>query len=135
VTLAIHVEVEMTMRGVWRIVVPMAGMLAMPVAAQTQIEMNANAGAKLKAADGALNVAYKKLMTRLTPADKVRLRTSQRAWIVSRDADCQLVSGGRDGGSMAPLVAATCATEETEARTRMLVRLDNCPEGVAMCPL
>jgi uncharacterized protein YecT (DUF1311 family) len=106
-----------------------------PAAAQTQAEMNAIAMQGLKAADSELNAAYKTLMARLAAADRTRLRTAQRAWITARDTTCQFVSGGADGGSMAPQVAATSAQHETEARTRMLVKFNDCPEGQAACPL
>ena len=50
-------------------------------------------GAELATADRHLNATYRYIITRLSPADQVSLRASQRLWIQFRDADCKVWQG------------------------------------------
>lgn len=100
---------------------------------QAQQEMNWCAAQDFHKADAALNAQWK-----LTTADmKARdardgepedgrpghfatLLAGQRAWLKFRDAHCDLEGYLFRGGSMEPLLVATCRTELTEARTKQL---------------
>lgn len=102
--------------------------------ATSQSEMTACAGTDFKRADAKLNASYSKLMKSLSPASQARLKTSQRAWIAFRDAECLMRSSGDDGGSVAPMIRANCASELTQVRTKDLVELGSCEEGDLSCP-
>ncbi len=119
----------------------LAAALPLPAAAAdcaatawTQAEINTCAGVRAGAADTVLNASYQKLYARLTPAGRTRLRTAQRAWLAWRDAECSFRSDGADGGSMAPTIAAGCAAQLAEARTKELAGFASCPEGDLSCP-
>jgi len=88
----------------------------------------------LKTADAALNQTYKKLMASLSPASAGRLKSAQRAWISFRNAECSFQSNGKDGGSIAPMVSANCATNLTKLRIAQLAAAAACPEGDVSCP-
>lgn len=72
---------------------------------------------ELKVQDGALNAAYRKAMTELTPQEKDRLRAAQRAWIAFRDADCAALEDPQQWGSISRINANSCALDRTIART------------------
>ncbi|NJO56647.1 MAG: DUF1311 domain-containing protein [Rhodospirillales bacterium] len=66
----------------------MFALIAPPVQAQTQMELNANACAAYQEADAELNAVYKRIFAEYKD-DAVflgKLRTAQRAWIAYRDA-------------------------------------------------
>ena len=84
--------------------------------AQTQAEMNAKANAQYAKADKELNKVYNQLMSMLTKSDKTLLIQSEKDWVKFRDSHCKFVAGQYDGGSMQPLVRATCLEEVTRQR-------------------
>ena len=43
---------------------------------------------ELKYFDGKLNSLYKQIHSRLEPSDQIKLKNSQRAWIIFRNLDC-----------------------------------------------
>jgi uncharacterized protein YecT (DUF1311 family) len=49
------------------------------------------------------------------------LLTAQRAWLAYRDAACEAHASPFEGGSLQPLIRATCLSEITAERTRMLL--------------
>ena len=122
------------MRGPSMLLLPLLLVFAVPVVAQTQATMNSAAGSDFAAADARLNSVYKQVMARLSPGGQSRLKAAQRAWIASRDASCSFVSSGPDGGSVAPMIAAGCKTEQTEERTTWLAGFVTCAEGDLSCP-
>jgi uncharacterized protein YecT (DUF1311 family) len=92
--------------------------------AVAQQDMNWCAAEDYRAADAALNAEWR------VTVDWARgvgleedLRAAQRAWIAFRDAACEVEAGVWEGGSMAPLIHATCMTRLTEARTTDLILL------------
>jgi uncharacterized protein YecT (DUF1311 family) len=109
-------------------------MLATPAAAQTQSALNQSAGSTLAAADKTLNATYAKVMARLSPGGRTLLKTSQRAWLATRDADCAFVASAVEGGSLQPMIDADCRASETIARTKWLRRFVTCAEGDTACP-
>ena len=100
---------------------------------QVQYEMNACAQIDWEEADIELNVAYKQAraamrrIDALQPANKVgavtALRDAQRAWITFRDAACEAESILFRGGSMEPLILASCMADLTRRRTNDLRNL------------
>lgn len=69
------------------------------VHAQTQSEMNQTAYANYKKVDAELNRVYKKLMAKQDATGAAKLKKSQRAWIVFRDAEMSFGGNEMRGGS------------------------------------
>ncbi len=92
--------------------------------AQTQLEMNIKAYEDYKVADAKMSVLYKKVLKTFTnAADKKLLLEAQRAWIKYKETHCKLVANAYEGGSIQPLIYATCLTSITEDRTEELKKL------------
>ncbi|MEH6361832.1 MAG: lysozyme inhibitor LprI family protein, partial [Amylibacter sp.] len=114
--------------------------LAYPVSAQetyncnepvTQMEMNACAWRAYQAADGDLNADYKQAIAYLKKADEdfipvgavpsaIILRDAQRAWITFRDKNCEVETLAYRGGTIVPLIIATCLESMTRVRSEQL---------------
>lgn len=90
------------------------------VRAQTQSEMNESAYADYQKTDKELNRVYKKLMATLDAPGSAKLKKSQRAWIVFRDAEMALAGDAMRGGSAEPLLIYGAAARLTETRTKQL---------------
>ena len=91
-----------------RTLFPVAAVLlaALTVAAHAQDTRNA----ELAEADTQLNQTYRVLQSRLSEADKVKLRDAQRLWVQFRDADCKV--GWSD--------IRDCLMQRTDERTEQL---------------
>lgn len=100
---------------------------------QVQQEMNYCAAQEFHKADTALNIQWKQTAAEMKARDKrdgkptdgkpghfATLLAGQRAWLKFRDAHCDLEGYLFRGGSMEPLIVATCRTDLTEARTKQL---------------
>lgn len=120
------------------------GVVSMPVARagncgaeSTQAGMNDCAFREFKAADAALNAAYRQIMARLSGQTEARqlLTAAQRAWMAFRDAECKFSASGVQGGSIQPMIASMCQTDLTKARTETLRRHLDCKEGDLGCPV
>ena len=82
----------------------------------TQKEINRCASNDLKSAEKDLNAFYAKL-------EKTNeLVASQRAWIAYRDAECAYQAKAFEGGSMAPMVEASCLADLTNQRLKQLIK-------------
>ncbi|WP_241692637.1 lysozyme inhibitor LprI family protein, partial [Enterobacter cloacae] len=57
------------------------------------------------------------------------------AWIALRDADCNFIGSGTEGGSVQPMIISQCLTEKTVEREAFLASLMQCEEGNLSCPL
>lgn len=96
----------------------------------TQSDMNRCAHQSYLAADEDLNLAYQMAVAFAKQLDEylpegatpavILLRDAQRAWIPFRDKACELESTIVRGGSMQPLIHASCLERETRARTEAL---------------
>lgn len=64
---------------------------------------------ELKYADKQLNVHYQRIISRLRPYERPKLRKAQNQWILFRDLDC---------GWAFKQEPAVCLLERTKARTR-----------------
>lgn len=116
---------------------------ALPAAAQqdcpddSQAGLNQCAGDAYKKADAALNATYKQVMARLKDSEDSAksLVAAQRAWIAYRDAECDFISSGVEGGSTRPMIVAQCLEQLTTQRADDLKALLNCEEGDLSCPV
>ena len=79
-------------------------------------------GDELARQDATLNQLYRAAMARLPPADGVALRTQERAWIKSRDAQCHQQMDDA-GGTLGAQIYAKCTLDQTVSRVATLSRL------------
>ncbi|WP_295139551.1 lysozyme inhibitor LprI family protein [uncultured Reyranella sp.] len=118
---------------------PLAALLASLVVfqasaqAQSQMELNQQAGTTLQDADRQLNAAYTKLRTRLGPESRARLQAAEEAWIRFRDRECAFIGGPTTGGSIHGMIVAQCQARLSLARVKDLEAQLNCPEGDLSC--
>lgn len=85
-------------------------------------------------ADAALNEAYQAVMARLDGNAAKLLKTSQRAWLTFRDAECTFQGHWTEGGSIQPQIIASCWAKLSEERTAQLNAYLDCQEGDLTCP-
>lgn len=94
-------------------------------APQAQQLMNACAAKAYAEADAALNTAW---TSAKSFADAIgqgeHLLAAQRTWLIYRDAACDVHASPYEGGSFQPLIHATCLSELTADRTRMLLEFN-----------
>ncbi len=103
---------------------------------QAQQEMNWCAAQEFRKVDAALNAQWKLTADEMKgrdvrdgkpndgrPGHMATLLAAQRAWLKFRDAHCDLDGYLSRGGSMEPLIVATCRISLTEARTKQLKHL------------
>ena len=95
--------------------------------ALTQLEINRCAAEQFRKSDKLLNVAYKRIMSNLSSADRANLIAAQRAWIKYRSSNCWALRQF-NGGSLAPTDEAFCLQDLTEARTKELIDIYEPPE-------
>lgn len=78
-------------------------------------------------ADKELNVAYKKLKSKLNESQKIELTNAQKAWIKFRDMNCKFKSQGNDdgGGPYENKMKIDCLIQSTIERTKELTELTN----------
>ena len=76
-------------------------------------------GDELDRQNARLNDNYKKLMSKLSPNRKKKLREAQRAWIKFRETNCDFYFDP-DGGSAARIAAIDCSVTTTAARAKEL---------------
>ncbi|WP_409321552.1 lysozyme inhibitor LprI family protein [Sphingomonas sp. BK580] len=110
----------------------MLALVCTPAAAQTQAQMNQQAGAAYKQADAQMTQAWRALyagMKKRDAADTSRgggfgyaaaALASQRAWLPFRDKQCVLEGAEFAGGSLQSMAQLQCLTKVTRARTQQL---------------
>ncbi|MFS0771894.1 lysozyme inhibitor LprI family protein [Sphingomonas sp. 1P08PE] len=115
--------------------IPLVLLTAAPAAAQTQAQMNQQAGTEYRAADAAMTRQWQRTYAYMKGRDaQDRSRgggfgyaaatlASQRAWLQFRDTQCVIEGGEFAGGSMQPLAQAQCKTRLTRERTTQLAKL------------
>ena len=102
--------------------------------AQSQMQLNQEAGTDLQKADRQLNDVYKNLLA-VTSADwKARLTAAQLSWITFRDRECEFETIATVGGSIHGMMVANCQTRLTLHRVGELERVLKCQEGDLSCP-
>lgn len=105
--------------------------------AQTQTDMTICAQRDYGDADDALNAQYKitRAQVRSQDADGTdftkgaedALVKAQRAWVAYRDAECISAGFQARGGSMEPMIVASCEADLTRKRTEELKALTEEP--------
>ena len=101
--------------------------------AQSQMDLNQQAGTALKDADRQLNAVYTKLRTRLGPESRARLQAAEEAWIRFRDRECAFIGAPTAGGSIHGMIVAQCQARLTLVRVKDLEAQLNCQEGDLSC--
>jgi uncharacterized protein YecT (DUF1311 family) len=101
--------------------------------AQSQMELNAQAGSALQKSDAQLNAVYNKLRARISDAGKQKLLAAQQSWLRFRDQECEFETMGTVGGSIHSMVVAICLTRLTDQRIKDLEAQLNCQEGDLSC--
>jgi len=82
----------------------------------SQFEMNQCAGKAFRAADATMNQVYRNLVSLLDEAEKPQLKEAQTAWLKYRDTNCDFVADQYKGGSIRPLILASCLADMTKRR-------------------
>jgi len=120
---------------IWPLVALLLAVVAMPAAgsAQSQMDLNQQAGTALQDADRQLNAAYTKLRTRLGPESRARLQAAEEAWIRFRDRECAFIGAPTVGGSIHGMIVAQCQARLTLVRVKDLEAQLNCQEGDLSC--
>lgn len=105
--------------------------------ASDQSTMNECADASFEKSDSQLNELYKQIEGRLkNDADTKKLLVmAQRAWVSFRDAECSFSSSEVTGGSMYPMVVASCKDALTQSRIKEFQVYLNCKEEDTDCPV
>lgn len=120
------------MRSLVALLVVIVAMPA-PCFAQSQMELNQQAGTALQDADRQLNAVYTKLRARLSPESRARLQSAEEAWVRFRDQECAFIGAPTIGGSIHGMIVAQCQTRLTLARVKDLETQLNCQEGDLSC--
>ena len=102
-------------------------------AAQSQMELNAQAAGDLRKSDERLNAVYNKLRAKISDAGKKSLQTAQQSWLRFRDQECEFETMGTVGGSIHSMIVALCLTRLTDQRIKDLEAQLNCKEGDLSC--
>jgi uncharacterized protein YecT (DUF1311 family) len=102
-------------------------------AAQSQMELNAQAAADLRKSDEQLNAIYNKLRAKISDAGKNKLQVAQQSWLHFRDQECEFETMGTVGGSIHSMIVAICLTRLTDQRVKDLEAQLNCQEGNLSC--
>ena len=102
-------------------------------AAQSQMELNAQAAGDMRKSDERLNVVYNKLRAKISDAGKKNLQTAQQSWLRFRDQECEFETMGTVGGSIHSMIVAICLTRLTDQRIKDLEAQLNCKEGDLSC--
>jgi len=85
--------------------------------AQNQGEMNLAASKDFVDSDTKLNQVYAKMLATLDDEGKEKLRVSERAWLVYREAQAKFLADAvARGGSMSPQIYNECRVTLTQAR-------------------
>ena len=82
--------------------------------------MNVCSAQQFHRADAQLNAVYQQVLKAVDPSRLSKLRTSQRAWLAFRDAQCDFEASEAEGGTMHPMLVTGCMTEVTNARIGQL---------------
>lgn len=87
--------------------------------------------------DSELNSLYKQIEARLKGADDTKklLVSTQKAWVVFRDAECAFSSFESSGGSMYPAIYNGCLDSMTKVRIEAFKGYLKCTDADTDCPV
>lgn len=116
------------LRGNTWALVALASFSPLPAAAQTQVQMNQQAGTAYARADAAMNAQWKRTYAQMKRREvagegfayAAALLNGQRAWLAFRDAHCRIAAAEFQGGSLQPMARSQCLAGLTAERTRQL---------------
>lgn len=74
-------------------------------------------GAEQDAWDKQLNAVYQTLMAARSPADKIKLRDDERAWLKRSDHKCEHAGDAEEGGTLQGVEEDICYLDERILRT------------------
>ncbi len=100
-----------------------------------QMAMNQCTANQYAVADQKLNKTYQAVLKRAESPQRELLKKAQQAWMVSRDADCELLSSRNELGSVRPMIHNLCLTDKTNEREAFLSVLLKCEVGDLSCPI
>lgn len=80
---------------------------------------------RLQQLSGELQGVIAQLQTQLSPLSKIRLASSQVAWIRYRDSSAALDASTEQGGTLAPLLQVTTKADLTQQRVLQLRKLSS----------
>lgn len=100
-----------------------------------QIAMNLCTANQYDVADQKLSKTYQAVLKRAESPQRELLKKAQLAWMVSRDADCELLSSRNELGSVRPMIHNLCLTDKTNEREAFLSVLLKCEDGDLSCPI
>jgi uncharacterized protein YecT (DUF1311 family) len=110
-----------------------AALAAGSATAQSQMELNQQAGAALRMSDERLNIVYRALRAKISDSGKAKLQAAQQSWLQFRDRECEFETMGTVGGSIHSMIVAGCLTRLTDQRVKDLEAQLNCKEGDLSC--
>lgn len=104
---------------------------------QDQAEMSECVQRAYEASDAELNSLYGQIERRLSgdPDTKDLFVQSERAWVRLRDAQCAFETSVSAGGSIHPMLQATCLDDLTQRRIEDFQGYLSCEEGDLSCPV
>ncbi|MGL5251086.1 MAG: lysozyme inhibitor LprI family protein [Vibrionaceae bacterium] len=82
----------------------------------TQLEMNECASQQFEIAEKKLNITYKKVLAQLEEHRVSKFKQAQANWQNYRKAECTYQASAYQGGSIYPLIYATCLERLTTQR-------------------
>lgn len=90
----------------------------------TQTDMNSCSAKDFEIAQLELEFVYKKAHAEFQKKDEIELfEEAHAAWVAYRDAHCTFSANQYDGGTIKPLIHATCMENLTKERTWHIVNL------------
>lgn len=98
-----------------------------------QTDMNLCAIDVSKKADLELEAVYKKLMKKISPKGRAKLREAQKAWDVYRKKQCEFETLGSDGGTVYSMVLSYCHAYMTNEHKKLLLKQLECEEYDLSC--
>jgi uncharacterized protein YecT (DUF1311 family) len=110
-----------------------AAVLAVPVLAQTQLEITTTAARDFAEADGRLNKAYRALVAKLPSEQVAKLREAQQTWLRFREQECAFETMRTVGESAHRLAETYCRTRFTEERINHLEADLKCRDANHSC--
>jgi uncharacterized protein YecT (DUF1311 family) len=102
--------------------------------AQTQLELNEQAGHALTLTNHDLDAAIQTYRKRLHWTQRLLFDKSQAAWESYRRATCDFESSGVSRGSVQPMVVSGCLEALAKERLRYIETLSTCEKGNINCP-
>lgn len=99
----------------------------------SQAELNICSNSHAKKANQAMELSYNKLLNKINPDIKEKLKTAKKSWLQYRKDQCEFNSSGAEGGSVYPMIVLECYVEITNDYTKLLDAQLNCEEGDLSC--